>query len=77
MSDTMVSGGRRGDARAEASPEDDERPDDEDGDAEDSDLEFEEMPCTDQGSDWEAFLPDEDEFDPQPDPGDFWMERSE
>jgi len=41
-----------------------------------SDLDYEDMPCTDDGDDsrWEAFIPDDDEFDPQPDPGDFWFE---
>ena len=45
-----------------------------------SDLDFTEMPCTDeagQGGDeslWDAFLPD-DEWDPEPDPGDFWIEN--
>ncbi len=38
-----------------------------------SELEFEELPCTDDDSHWEAFIPDEDERDPEPDPGDFWM----
>jgi hypothetical protein len=40
-----------------------------------SDLEFEEMPCTDDDSRWEAFVPDDDEFDPQPEPNDFWIEN--
>jgi len=49
-----------------------------------SDLDFADMPCTDDGdgddgngddSRWEAFIPDEDESDPQPDPGDFWIEN--
>ena len=26
-------------------------------------------------SQWEAFIPDEDEWDPEPDPGDFWIEN--
>ena len=46
---------------------------------EDVDLDFVEMPCTDgscptgdeDDARWEAFIPDEDEWDPQPDPGDF------
>ncbi len=44
-----------------------------------SDLDFTDMPCTDAGgedadeSSWEAFLPD-DEWDPEPEPGDFWIE---
>lgn len=44
-----------------------------------SDLDYEEMPCTDDGHDndsqWEAFIPDDDQRDPEPDPGDFWMEN--
>ncbi len=45
-----------------------------------SDLDFSDMPCTDDGggsddSRWEAFIPDDDESDPQPDPGDFWVEN--
>ena len=40
-----------------------------------SDLEFEELPCTDDDdSRWDAFIPDDDERDPQPAPGDFWFE---
>jgi hypothetical protein len=57
-------------------------PEDEDPDLEEpvdpadaSDLDFEEMPCTDDDSRWEAFIPDEDERDPLPDPGDFWIEN--
>jgi hypothetical protein len=42
-----------------------------------SDLEFEELPCTDDDSHWEAFIPDEDERDPEPDAGDFWMENGQ
>jgi hypothetical protein len=44
-----------------------------------SDLDFDDMPCTDDGDDdawWEVFLPDEDECDPDPDPGDFWAAGS-
>ena len=44
-----------------------------------SDLDFADMPCTDGGdgdeSQWEAFIPDEDQWDPEPDPGDFWIEN--
>lgn len=44
-----------------------------------SDLDFTDMPCTDGGdgdeSPWEAFIPDEDEWDPEPEPGDFWIEN--
>jgi hypothetical protein len=43
--------------------------------ADPSDLEFEELPCTDDDdSRWEAFIPDDDERDPEPAPGDFWIE---
>jgi hypothetical protein len=39
--------------------------------------EFEELPCTDaDDADWDAFLPDDDERDPEPEPGDFWIESS-
>lgn len=47
-----------------------------------SDLDFVDMPCTDAGgsgcindddSRWDAFLADEDETDPAPDPRDFWL----
>ena len=42
-----------------------------------SDLDFDDMPCTDDGDEsrWEAFIPDEDEWDPEPDPGDFRIEN--
>jgi hypothetical protein len=40
-----------------------------------SDLEFPELPCTDEDDEpWEAFIPDEDERDPQPGRGDFWID---
>lgn len=40
-----------------------------------SGLEFPEFPCTDQDdAAWEAFIPDDDERNPQPDVGDFWIE---
>jgi hypothetical protein len=45
-----------------------------DGPADPSDLDFEELPCTDDDSRWDAFIPDDDERDPQPAPGDFWIE---
>ena len=42
-----------------------------------SDLEFEEMPCTDDDdARWEVFIPDDDERDPVPEPGDFWTGSS-
>jgi hypothetical protein len=59
----------RPDAANEMDPDVAEPPASEDA----SDLEFEELPCTDDDSHWEAFIPDEDERDPEPDPGDFWM----
>lgn len=37
-----------------------------------SDLDDFDAPCTDDDSQWDAFIPDDDEFDPLPDPGDFW-----
>jgi hypothetical protein len=45
-------------------------------DPDDSDLE--ELPCTDEADErrWEAFIPDDDEFDPEPEHGDFWIEDS-
>jgi hypothetical protein len=49
-----------------------------------SDLDYDDVPCTDGGgldrsddddeSRWDAFIPDEDEWDPQPHPRDFWVE---
>ena len=40
------------------------------------------MPCTDDGDEvvdddarWDAFIPDDDEWDPEPDSGDFWVEN--
>jgi hypothetical protein len=48
--------------------------------ADDTDLDCVEMPCTDgvcpdeDERCWEAFIPDEDEWDPLPDPGDFRAE---
>jgi len=60
-------------------PEDPSEPDSWDEPDEDTDLDYVEMPCTDgvcptgeeDDERWEAFIPDEDEWDPQPDPGDF------
>jgi len=50
-----------------------------------SDLDYDDLPddgvpCTDDDVDdaqWEAFIPDEDERDPWPDPDDFWLESSQ
>lgn len=40
-----------------------------------SDLEFPEAPYTSEDDAcWEAFIPDDDQWDPQPEPGDFWIE---
>jgi hypothetical protein len=52
-----------------------------------TDLDFSDMPCTDDSdgdgdgddgdeSRWEAFVPDEDEWDPEPEVGDFWIENA-
>jgi len=66
-------GGRRSpepppDPPSELEPEPDEP-------ADPSDLEFEDLPCTDDDdSRWDAFIPDDDERDPEPAPGDFWFE---
>jgi hypothetical protein len=46
-------------------------------DLDSTDLDYVEMPCTDgvipeeDDRRWEVFVPDEDEWDPQPGPGDF------
>jgi hypothetical protein len=43
----------------------------------DDELEPQVAHCTHEAADdarWDAFLFDEDEFDPEPDPGDFWIE---
>ena len=43
--------------------------------SEDSDPDVEELPCTDEDESlWDAFIPDEDERDPEPEAGDFWIE---
>lgn len=48
-----------------------ERPDDE------SDLEYPELPCTDEDdASWEAFVPEDDGWETDPEPGDFWIEDS-
>jgi hypothetical protein len=53
-------------------PEPDPEPDEPD---DFGDLDDQDMPCTDHGdSCWDAFIPDDDERDPEPDPGDFWIE---
>ena len=59
---------RMPDEPSEFDPEDDEP-------TELSDLEFPEMPCTDEDdAPWEAFIPDEGQWDPEPERGDFWIE---
>jgi hypothetical protein len=69
---------RFGDERDDAARSAEAGPDsaefiDPDSDFEDGDLAGEELPCTDgDDSRWEAFVPDEDERDPEPEPGDFW-----
>jgi hypothetical protein len=46
-----------------------------------SDLDSGDFPCTGDldgtfdETQWEAFVPDEDQSDPEPDPGDFWIEN--
>jgi hypothetical protein len=57
------------DAAIEVDPDPAEPPEPEDT----NDFEFEELPCTDDDSHWEVFIPDDDECDPDPDPRDFWM----
>ena len=52
-------------------PEEPTPPDLPDDDPDDSDLE--DFPDLDD-SHWEAFVPDDDECDPEPEPGDFWTE---
>lgn len=47
-------------------PDDDDSPDD--GDT--TPMEFDDGP-------WEAFLPDDDQTDPLPEPGDFWIESDQ
>ena len=37
-----------------------------------SDLDNLVRPFADDDSHWDAFIPDDDEFDPLPEPGDFW-----
>jgi hypothetical protein len=41
-----------------------------------SDLDDIDVPCTDDDSRWDAFIPDDDERDPLPDVGDVWIENS-
>ena len=48
-----------------------------DGPTEPSDFEYVDIPCTDEDSRWDVFLPDDDERDPQPDAGDFWFEAND
>ena len=35
------------------------------------------FPIPDDDSQWDVFIPDDDEIDPQPDPRDFWIEPDE
>ena len=40
-----------------------------------SDLGYEELPCTDDDdAKWEVFIPDDDEFHPEPTVGNYWIE---
>jgi hypothetical protein len=42
-----------------------------------SEPEYPELPCTDEDdASWDAFLPDDEWWEPDPEPGDFWMEGS-
>jgi hypothetical protein len=36
-----------------------------------------EIPCTDDDSSWDVFIPDDDERDPLPEAGDFWIDTSQ
>jgi len=42
-----------------------------------SDWEPLDIPCTDDDSSWDVFIPDDDEEDPLPGPGDFWIDSSQ
>jgi len=42
-----------------------------------SDLEAPDIPCSDDDSAWEVFIPDEDQRDPLPDPSDFWIDTNQ
>jgi hypothetical protein len=35
------------------------------------------VPFPDDDSQWDVFIPDDDEIDPLPEPGDFWIEPKE
>jgi hypothetical protein len=35
------------------------------------------FPMPDDDSQWDVFIPDDDEIDPLPEPGDFWIEPEE
>jgi hypothetical protein len=35
------------------------------------------IPLHDDDSPWDVFIPDDDEIDPLPEPGDFWIEPDE
>jgi hypothetical protein len=41
-----------------------------------SDLDDADFPCTDDDR-WDVFLPDDDPYDPWPEPGDFWIDAEE
>jgi hypothetical protein len=41
------------------------------GDPEDDNFE---VPAIDDDAKWDAFVPDDDELDPLPEPGDFWLD---
>ncbi|MEX2317909.1 MAG: hypothetical protein WD669_12200 [Pirellulales bacterium] len=39
-----------------------------------SELEDPNIPCTDDDPRWDVFLPDDDPYEPLPEPGDFWID---
>ena len=49
----------------------------EDVPAEPSDLDIDHPPIVADDTDWEVFIPDDDQCDPLPEPGDFWIQQSE
>jgi hypothetical protein len=58
---------RREQLRAPNAPQEEpEEPDDVEG-----------FPIPDDTSHWDVFIPDDDEIDPLPEPGDFWIEPEE
>lgn len=74
METTTPRAGLHGATLAGELPPDDFDPADEP--SEPSDWEPLDVPCTDDDTTWEVFIPDDDEEDPLPDPGDFWFPGS-